>query len=750
MKRFLLIPLMTIVLFFNGKANTPPDEGMWLPMLVERLNHVDMQKMGLQLTAEELYSINNSSIKDAIVSMGFFCTGELVSDKGLYLTNHHCGYGAIQAHSSVDHDYLTDGFWAKSFKEELPVEDLTVYVLNYMDDVTKEILKDVTDEMTESERNGKVRAAIREMAKEKSEDGLYRVDIKPFLSGNEYYMFVYHQYRDVRLVGAPPSSIGKYGGDTDNWMWPRHTGDFSMFRIYTNEKGEGVPYAETNVPFKPKHHLPISIKGVQENDFSMIWGYPGTTDRYLTSYGIQQALDTKNPTIVEIRDEKLAVLKKHMNESDAVRIKYSAKYAQTANYWKYLQGQSRGLKRLHVKEKKKAIEDRYEAWANENADRKAKYGSAVQDIAKAYAATDKIIVPMQYYNEAVFQGPEYLMYSLSLLRAEGMFKKYDEAKKDDKAKYEAGINKTLAAFAGGMHDHFKDYDFATDKDLFISLMGMYFENVPKEHSAYYLQKVKKDTSGNVIKADTVYLMDILAKKYKGDIAKWADVIYDKSMFVDSNRLREFINEPSYKQLKKDPGFIFAKAMYSGVIDIYGKARMMTAGSDKAERLFVDGCRQMDAGKKNYYPNANSTLRMTYGQVKDYQPQDAVTYDFRTTMEGLMAKEDPNNDEFIVPAKLKQLYEAKDYGRYADKDGKMYVCFLTTHDITGGNSGSPVMNAKGELIGIAFDGNWEAMSGDIFFENAVQRTINVDIRYVLFVIEKLGGATNLIEEMTIVE
>ena len=742
MKKVLLGIVLFILMGQGIKADTPPtpDEGMWLPMLVERLNYTDMKKLGLHLTADELYSINHSSMKDAIVSMGFFCTGELISDKGLYLTNHHCGYGTIQSNSTVEHDYLTDGFWAKTYDDELPMEGLTVYILNYMDDVTGKILANVTDTMSEKNRSKEIRKAISKLKKEKNEKGKYRVDIKPFFNGNEYYMFVYHQYKDVRLVGAPPESIGKFGGDTDNWMWPRHTGDFSMFRIYTAPDGTAATYSKKNVPLKPAHFLPISLKGEKKNDFAMIWGYPGSTDRYLTSFGVQDMLDRKAPTIVDIRDHKLKVMKSHMNTDPAIRIKYAAKYAQTANYWKYFIGQSRGLKRLHVYDKKRAIEEKYQKWANSTPERKAKYGDALKMIEEGWKNSAPLTIPLQYMNEAVFQGPEFLYYSFGSFSLYMTLKTQAAKKsKEDKAKFNEPINEQAAKVTAAIYDHFKDYDWATDKDLFIELVGMYFKNVDKKYQAY-----TEDKKGN-----KTYLVDVLNKKYKGDISKWADVIFEKSIFVDSVKMHEFLKKPSLKVLEKDPGFTITLAMVNAIRGLYGELDESQGDMAKGKRLFVDGVRKMNAGKK-YYPNANSTLRMTYGQVEDYIPADAVHYNYYTTLDGVMEKEDPTNKEFIVPDKLKELYKAKNYGQYADADGTMHVCFLTTNDITGGNSGSPVINGDGQLIGIAFDGNWEAMSGDIFFENSIQRTINVDIRYVLFIIDKLGGAKHLIDEMTIIK
>jgi len=751
MKKLFLSFVLFIFIGSSIRANntTPPDEGMWLPMLVERLNYTDMQKEGLHLTAEEMYSINHSSLKDAVVSMGFFCTGEIVSNQGLYLTNHHCGYGTIQANSTVEHDYLTDGFWATKKEEELKVEDVTAYILERMDDVTKEVLKDVSDTTSEERRHKLVRAAIAKLKKDNNPDDIFRVDIKPFFNGNEYYMFIYNQYRDVRLVGAPPEAIGKFGGDTDNWMWPRHTGDFSMFRIYVSPEGKGDAYSKDNVPFKPKHFFPVSLKGVQKDDYAMIWGYPGSTDRYLTSYGIKSALDETNPTIVDIRTHKLDVMKKHMDMDKGTRIKYAAKYAQTANYWKYFIGQSKGLKANHVYDKKLDIENRYIAWANADEKRKAKYGNALKLIEDGYKKSQPYNVPLKYLEEAVFQGSENIYYGFDLF---GLYMTLNtQAKKDskeDKAKFDPSVKGQAEEVIAGMAAHFKDYDLATDKDMFIELMGMYFKNVPREYSAF-TKNTKYNKDGSVKSETRTYLIDILNKKYKGDIKRYADYVYSKSFLVDQNKLEAFLKDPDLKTLKKDPSFEITIAVVNSIRELYAVLGDIDDSMNKGKRLFVDGVRQMDKDKK-FYPNANSTLRMTYGQVKDYSPRDAVTYNYFTTLDGVMAKEDPNNAEFHVPAKLKELYNNKDYGQYADKDGKMHVCFLSNNDITGGNSGSPVINGDGHLIGIAFDGNWEAMSGDIFFENSIQRTINVDIRYVLFVIDKLGGAKVLIDEMTLIK
>ncbi len=741
MKKSLLVVLSLVLFQFSLLAKNParPDEGMWLPMLVERLNHTDMQKYGLRLSAKELYDINHSSLKDGIVSMGFFCTGEIVSDKGMFLTNHHCGYETIQQHSTTNHDYLTDGFWAQQLSDELPVEGVTAYILNYMADVTAEVLDSVNDKTTEADRQIIVRRRIAALQAKYNPDNIYHLDIKSFFNGNEYYMFVYHQFGDVRLVAAPPESIGKFGGDTDNWMWPRHTGDFSMFRIYTAADGSNAPFHKDNVPYKPKHVIPVSLKGVQKDDYAMIWGYPGTTDRYLSSYGIKEALEITNQSIVDIRDKKLKTMKMHMDTDPAVRIQYAAKYAQTANYWKYFIGQTKGLKNNKVLDKKLALEQQYLQWAAADNQRFEKYGNALKLIEQGYEKNKPYALPLTYLEEAIFQGPEQIYYGFSFFNIYMMLQQYQSADKATKAELWKEIEAEAANLQAESTAHFKDINASTDQDLFVALLGMYFENVAHDYTAYSLDK----------KENKKYIIDQINKKYKGKIENYAQVIYSKSILTDPSRLKAFLDKPNYKSLAADPGFELTLAMVNSIREVNGAMEENDLMLDEGRRLFVDGLRQMMPEKK-FYPNANSTLRMTYGQVKDYAPADALEYNYFTTLDGLMAKEDANNPEFVVPAKLKELYKNKDFGPYADKDGTMHTCFLTTNDITGGNSGSPVMDAQGNLIGIAFDGNWEAMSGDIFYEQNIQRTINVDIRYVLFIIDKLGNSKHLIDEMVLVQ
>lgn len=697
---------------------SPPDEGMWLPMFVERLNYTDMQKLGLQLTAEEIYSINHSSLKDAIVMLGGgFCSSELVSPEGLLLTNHHCAYDLIQSHSSVEHDYLTDGFWAMKKTEELANPGLTASILVRMEDVTPR-MKAAIEKGKAEERDAIVAAEQNAIIEEtQKENANYEIKVKSFFDGNEYYMFIYETFRDVRLVGAPPSSIGKYGGDTDNWMWTRHTGDFSVLRIYAGKDNKPADYSADNVPYKPKHFLPVSLDGVQEKDYAMIMGFPGTTDRYLTSNGVNLAIEKTNPTRVKIRGKLLETMKEHMDSDKAIEIKYASKYASISNYWKYFIGQTRGLKRLDVADKKKQEEDAFRKWVNADRDRKKKYGEALELVQQAYEELDRSALHNVYLNEAVF-GSEIMGFAYNFSALEPLLMMKSTPKADLDAAIEQ-IRQTAAAY-------YKDYDRATDQDITGELMTL------------YAQGVSQDDMPAVLKAAN--------GKFKGDYRAYVKDMFNRSFMSDPTKLEAFLKKPTLKALKADPA-------YAAFNDIFTNYRQKVAPSRKAafeklsqgNRLYVAGVREMNPDKK-YYPNANSTMRLTYGQVLSYKPQDATFYNYFTTADGILEKEDPTNPEFIVPAKLNELIRKKDFGQYADKDGSLHVNFLSNTDITGGNSGSAVMNNKGELIGIAFDGNWEAMSGDIAFEPNFQRTISVDIRYVLFVIDKYAGATNLIKEM----
>ena len=724
-KKFLSILFAFVIILNTSVKAEGDDEGMWLPLLVQKLNIQKMKAMGLKLSAEDIYSINKGSLKDAVIVLDHgSCTGELVSAEGLFLTNPHCGYGEIQAHSSVDHDYLTDGFWAMSKDQELPNPGKTVSFLINVKDVTDKIMAVINDDMSEQERESVIKKLSEKLEKEAVENSKewYEAKVQPFFEGNNYYLFTYETFNDVRLVGAPPSSIGKYGSDTDNWMWPRHTGDFSMFRIYCAPDGKPAEYSEDNVPFKPKKFFPISIKGFEKGDFAMVMGYPGGTNRYMTSWGVDQVMNNTNKIRIKLGGIKKDIMKKEMDANDKVRIQYASKYAMgIMNYYKYSIGQNKGLKDLNVIGKKQKNEKQLLEWINKKKDRKEKYAEALPLIEKSLKDLNESDIAQNYFFEAFWQGPEIILFSLrsyyGLQRAFGN----EEALKEIKEKAK---------------DFFKDYYQPIDKKIFVAMCNVYKENIPADFYPSFFKDIDKD--------------------YEGSFEKFADHLYSNSIFVDKTKYFTFLEKPDMEMLGKDPGVIVATSVYSLYLAKQNETKALFYDLGKGKRKYLAAILEKEANVA-HYPDANRTMRLTYGSVGDYEPKDAVLYKHYTTLDGYMEKENkgvPTNDEFYVHQKLKDLHKKKDYGPYAHKlsDGsqEMRVCFTTDNDITGGNSGSPVINGNGELIGIAFDGNWEAMSGDIAFETELQKCINVDIRYVLFIIDKYAGASNLIKEMTIVK
>lgn len=725
MKKISLI-LIGFLLIFS--THVKADEGMWLLSLLKQ-QEATMQKMGLKLTAEQIYSINNSSLKDAIVGLGrdgrpfsHFCTAEIISDQGLILTNHHCGYGSIQSHSTPENNILKDGFWAYSQDQELANPGMTASILVRMEEVTDQIIPELIDEMTEEERNKKISELAEAIETKAIEGSDYKANVRSMFEGNRYFLFVHVIYRDVRLVGNPPESMGKFGGDTDNWMWPRHTADFSMFRIYTAPDGSPAAYAEDNVPLVPKHHLPVSIKGVKQDDFAMVFGFPGRTNRYLTSFGLTETIDVTNTLRYNIRTQKLNTMKEFMEKDETIRLQYSSKFAGSANYWKYSNEQNKALRKLKTIENKINIEKSFTEWLNESAEKTAKYGNALKDIENVFASRKELSKARNYIVEALFSGAEMPFFASGVV---GNLPK----KLNDEDATEEDIKTTIETYKANSERFYKNYNADLDRKLFQVMVGYFVENASKEYFPEVLEKIETE--------------------YNGSVEAYTNVVYDNSIFTTKEKYFAFLENPNVEALENDPAAIFAQSV-RGVYAIIGnQIEEKSTALNPARRLFVDGLMQMgDLSKMS--PDANSTIRLTYGKVGGYAPKDAVKYNYVTTLKGVIEKEDPTNFEFIVPKKLVELYKKGDYGQYADENGKLVVNFLTDNDITGGNSGSPVINADGHLIGTAFDGNSEAMSGDIDFEENLQRCINLDVRYTLWIIDKFAGATNLIEEMTIVK
>ena len=698
------------------------DEGMWLLQLIKQQNSIDMmKKQGLKLEADELYNPNGVSLKDAVGIFGGGCTGEIISPEGLILTNHHCGYDAIQQHSSVEHDYLTDGFWAKNRNEELATPGLKFRFVHRIVDIT-----DLVDRKIRSGEVTQLTAMTRPFLNKLAKEELEKSDLKgkpgieaqalPYYAGNKYYLVYYKVYSDVRMVAAPPSSVGKFGGETDNWMWPRHTGDFSMFRIYADKNGEPAEYSADNVPLKTPKFLPISIKGLQEDDYAMILGFPGRTSRYLTRSEVKERMETDNQAMIDMRSIRLDVLRKYMNASAKTRIQYASKFARSSNYWKNSIGMNKAIIDNDVLGAKAEQEKKFIEFAKD----KPEYEGVVEKINTIIARRKPVSRQLNYLYEALngaieFGSPFMVMDNIK----KGLEEKNDSLLNASKTQLENVFNEI----------HNKDYDHEVDRAVAKAILPALAKALKPEELPDFYQTIQT--------------------KFKGDYDAYVDDIYDNSILSNRENFDKFMKKPTVKAIEKDPATAYSRSKIEKRTAVGQEYSAMSADLALLHKAYIRGLGEMKLPVPSY-PDANFTLRLTYGNVKSYNPRDAVHYKYYTTTDGILEKENPEDSEFVVPAKLKELIQNKDFGRYAMADGTMPVCFLTTNDITGGNSGSPVIDGEGRLIGTAFDGNWESLSGDINFDNNLQRCIALDIRYVLFILDKLGGCQHLIDEMTIVE
>ena len=700
------------------------DEGMWIPLLIEKYNIKLMQEKGFKLSSEDIYSVNKACMKDAVLSFGGGCTGEIISGEGLLITNHHCGYGQIQEHSSLENDYLRNGFWAMSRQEELTNPGLTVTILKRMEDVTSAVLNGVTDDMAQPERENLISSNINEIQKKAVEGTGYRASVRPFYMGNQYFLFVNETFRDIRLVGAPPSAIGKFGGETDNWIWPRHTGDFSIFRIYADKNNQPAEFSKDNVPYKPAYFFPISIKGVKEGDFTMVFGYPGSTSEYVPSYHIDMVKNYINPKIIDIRTKKIEIMEAAMNTDPLIRIQYSAKKSGIANSWKKYQGEILGLNKMNTIEKKKEFESQFTKWVEGDVAREAKYGNVLPSYKELYASLKDYTLVNNYTNE-VFGSAGAEVFSL----ARSIKSLVDLTETNSSPDI---INKTKTNLLVSSKEFFKDYNRETDRKLFIAVMIMYGENLDQKWLVPEYVEFKKSC--------------------KGDFTAAANKLYSKSVFVDEAKFRTFVegfDKSSVVKIRKDQFFILASDVSDFIgKNVRGELSRINSEIQKLNKIYMTAQLEFDK-ERVFYPDANSTLRVSYGKVMGYKSKDAVYLTHYTTLKGIMEKDNPEIFDYDVPDKLKELYSDRDFGRYT-QDGEVPVCFIANNHTTGGNSGSPVLNADGQLIGVNFDRAWEGVASDMAFNPEQSRNISLDIRYALFIIDKFAGAGYLLNEMKMVE
>lgn len=720
MKKILISFVLSIALL-----RSYADEGMWLPMLLGQQAYADMVKKGLKLTKDQLYHMNKASIKDAIIIFGGFCTGEIVSNQGLIFTNHHCGYDVVASSSSVEKNYLKEGFWAKSKSEEIPAQGLYAEFLIKIEDVTKEVEDSVKD-LSGTDRSARLNSVIASLNKRYSNpDSNVIARVNALFKGNQYLVFVYQRYADIRLVGAPPESIGKYGGDTDNWEWPRHTGDFSVFRVYMSKDGKPADYGTDNIPLKPKHFLPISLKGVRDGDFAMIYGYPGSTNRYETSYGVKQKIDVFNPSLVKLRDMRLKYMLEQMKNDPAVRLQLAGDYAMIANYWKFYDGEAKQLLKYNVYDQKKASEASFLKWAQG----KSEYENLFSDWAKAYDAWRPYSKQQVYINEGIMGSP-LLAFAASLQQVENAIVKKGSS---------SDIKRAVESAVRSRAEFFKMFNKTADQNIFATALWMFYNDIDKtQHPIGFFESLKGNFGD---------------PKDESTFKKYATHVFLTTMLLNDSKWNAFVANPDGTILQNDPAYVTATAFLK---NWQGKfltfSQQFYAKNNDLGRIYLKGIMAMDTLKaKKMYPDATFTMRVSYGNIKSYQPRDAVKYDYVTTMKGVLDKYKPGDYEFDLPSKLIEAAKKKDFGQYIDKQrNDLVVGFITTNDITGGNSGSPVIDANGNLLGLAFDGNYEALSHKIAFDKDLNRTICVDIRYVLWCIDKLGGASNIIQELKLVK